>query len=351
MTTTTLFDSATNDHALHHAWQRVRANAGAAGADGQSIFAFESRAHQRLLQLSTSLRNQSYTPEPLLHTQLLRPNKAPRPLSIPTVTDRIVQTAVKNALQPVAEAQFSDRSFAYRSCRSVGMALLQCQAEVARDNAWVLDADIQKFFDSIPHAPLRRCLAQWTTDSQLLRMIDQWLAQNPSVYGIGQGSPLSPLLSNLYLDALDKSFEAQGVPHVRYADDFLAFAPNQHAAARAHQLAHHTLDNLGLVLHPDKTQVLQPGEDLHFLGQTLVLGKQSKTFAISRPSNEPSPQAAIAPDGNNLARLTVAPLHHSYPPCSPAAVQHWQLSQLHTTAVCTYLSPTLGAKRIPHILW
>lgn len=308
MTTTTLFASATTDHALHHAWQRVRANAGAAGTDGQSIFAFESRAHQRIEQLRTCLHSQRYMPQPLLHTQLQRPHKTPRPLSIPTVTDRIVQTAVKNALQPSAEAQFSSRSFAYRPFRSVGMALAQCQAEVAQGNTWVVDADIQKFFNSIPHAPLRECIGQWTSDAQLLRMIDLWLAQSPNGCGIGQGSPLSPLLSNLYLDALDKSFEAQGIPHVRYADDFVAFAPNQHAAATAHQLAHHTLDSLGLVLHPGKTQVLQPGDALHFLGQTLVLGNQTKTFALGCPPSEPRPPATPAANAGNLARLLVAPI-------------------------------------------
>ena len=308
MTTTPLFDSATSANALHHAWQRVRANAGAAGTDGQSIFAFESRAHQRIEQLRTCLHSQRYTPQPLLHTQLQRPHKSPRPLSIPTVTDRIVQTAVKNALQPSAEAQFSSRSFAYRPFRSVGMALAQCQAEIAQGNTWVVDADIQKFFDSIPHARLRECINQWTTEAPVLRMIDQWLAQSPQGCGIGQGSPLSPLLSNLYLDALDKSFEAQGIPHVRYADDFVAFAPSQHAAASAHQLAHHTLDSLGLVLHPDKTQVLQPGEALHFLGQTLALGNQTKTFALGCLPAPPSTPATPQPNSGNLARLLVAPI-------------------------------------------
>ncbi len=262
---------------LWEAWQQVRANQGAAGIDKMSVEKFGERALERLEQLSADLRNKSYRPQPVRRVLIPKNGGGQRPLGIPTVRDRIVQQALLQVLEPIFEAKFSNRSHGFRRERGCATALRVVDRAVRHGYGWVVDADIETFFDTVDHEKLLEALNEEVADASVLKLIRQILRAGvvlpeaaevePTELGTPQGGPASPLLANIYLHRLDERMVEAGYGLVRYADDFVIFAKSESEATAALPLAREVLEGeLGLTLHPEKTRVVSVAEGFAFLG-------------------------------------------------------------------------------------
>ncbi|MGC9184893.1 MAG: CRISPR-associated endonuclease Cas1 [Thiomonas sp.] len=270
-----LLDRALLDDTLLAGWERVRDNAGGPGVDGVTIAQFSQHVLQRLPALRQRVLAENYVALPLRRIEMARPGKSPRVLAVPCVADRVVQSAVALTLSPLLDPGFEDFSFGYRPGRSVPRAVLHlCDA---RDSGlvWIAEADIQSCFDSIPWAALLHKLGDSLPDGSLLPLIRHWLGlplQWPDGHlsarhqGVPQGSPLSPLLSNVFLDGLDKALAAGPWCAVRYADDFVIAAASRAEAQRGLQQAAQWLETQGLKLNLEKTRVVHFEQGFSFLG-------------------------------------------------------------------------------------
>lgn len=262
---------------LQAAWAKVWANRGAAGADGMTVAKFAERQDEHLPRLAEDLRAGSYRPQPVRRVWIPKAGGGQRPLGIPTVRDRVVQQAILQVLEPIFEPTFSPRSHGFRKGRGCASALAVVDRAVKHGYTWVVDADIEAFFDSVDHDKLLDAVHEEVTDGSLLRLVRRILeagvvepgtaSVEPSEMGTPQGGPLSPLLANLYLHALDERLTAAQVGLVRYADDFILFAKSETEAQAALELAREVLEGeLGLRLHPAKTKVVTAAEGFEFLG-------------------------------------------------------------------------------------
>jgi CRISPR-associated protein Cas1 len=268
-----LFLAATTPAGLGDGWQRVWRNQGAAGGDGMTVTAFAVGAPERLAALSTALREGTYRPGPLRQASIPKPSGGSRRLTIPCVRDRVAQSAVAQKLGAALDAEMDDASFGYRPGRGVADAVKRVETLRRRGFVWTLDADIDDFFDSIPIDALVTRLLDWITDGPLIDLVALWLEQAAvQGRGIAQGSPLSPLLANLYLDRLDETMSAGGLRIVRYADDFVVLAKDRPAAEAAKTRVEKLLADHGLGLDPDKTRIRSFDDTLRFLGHAFVRG-------------------------------------------------------------------------------
>ena len=269
-----LVGQALSDDTLMLAWARVKANGGVGGTDGVSLADFSNGAMGRIARLRDQVRDGRYTPQPLLQVALPRPGRGPRLLAIPAVRDRILQTAVTMVLNPILDPHFEDESYAYRPGRSVRQAV--DRVAQLRDAGYVVavDADIHSFFDNIPHQQLLERYAMYVDDASLLPLISGWL-NTPiqtaeglvrPLAGIAQGSPLSPLLANLYLDGFDEAIAVGERRLVRYADDFVILCRDIQSAEQALEDAALWLGAAGLDLNYDKTRLTTFDHGISFLG-------------------------------------------------------------------------------------
>lgn len=270
----TLLARTLSDALLLNAWQRVQVNAGGPGSDGVTIDQFNLDADARLRRLRKQVLDNRYMPQPLRRIALQRPGRSPRLLAVPTVRDRILQTAAALALGPELEQVFGPCSFGYRP----GRCVIQAVEHVIRGHEhgfeWAVDADIHGFFDHIPHASLLERLKQTVPDHSLSPLIEQWLLTptivdglpQRSEQGIAQGSPISPLLANLYLDGLDRCVASAEQWLVRYADDFLILCRSYDRAEIALEQAGQWLSEQGLDFAYDKTRITCFANGFEFLG-------------------------------------------------------------------------------------
>lgn len=292
---TRLFEALCTIERLGEGYRRVKKNKGSPGVDGITIEAFGMNLDEELRQLKQELESWAYKPSPVRRVEIPKPGgKGIRLLGVPTVRDRVVHAALKELLEPTFEARFSSHSYGFRPERSQRQALEAARRIVAGGKRYVVDIDLSKFFDRIHHDRLIARLGRHVRDKRILRLIGSLLRSgilanglvSPSTEGAVQGSPLSPLLSNIVLDELDKELERRGLEFCRFADDCNIFVKSPKAAERVMgSVSGYIEKRLKLVVNQEKSQVAR-SDRVKFLGMTIV----GNTIAISHKAL----QAAMA---------------------------------------------------------
>ena len=264
---------------LFQAWNKVVSNDGMAGYDKRSITDYSWRIEEHLAALGRQLLTSTYEPQPLMKLVMLKPTGKLRTLLIPTVMDRVAQTAAAIVLTPLVESELGANTFAYRK----GLSRMTAAREIERlrnlGYQWVVDADISSFFDTVDHTLLFQRLRKLCDDEELLMLISRWLTvlivdgHNPKVKnttGLPQGCPISPMLANLYLDKFDECIEKEGFKLVRFADDFLILCKSKPNAEAALQLSESALAELKLQLNNEKTRITTFSEGFKYLGYLFI---------------------------------------------------------------------------------
>lgn len=271
-----LIDKVYSPANLAAATAKVVANKGAAGVDHVSVEQFHARADAELRDLGGQLRQGTYRPQPIRRVWIPKPGSTEeRPLGIPTVRDRVVQTALVHVLQPIFERDFAPASYGFRPGKGAQQALDRVEELLAAGCRYVVDADLKSYFDSIPHGRLLERIRSKVADGRVLGLVESFLKAGileglrewTPAAGAPQGAVLSPLLSNIYLDPLDQLCASSGLAMVRYADDFVILCRTRAEAERALGLVQAWVASNGLALHPDKTRVVDAqAESFAFLG-------------------------------------------------------------------------------------
>lgn len=294
-----LYDKVYRDDVLLEAWKRVKENQGSSGVDGIRIEDIETIGIEKYLrEIQKELMDGRYVPSPVKRVMIPKPDGKQRPLGIPTVRDRIVQMATKIAIEPVFEADFKNCSYGFRPKRSAKQALEVVRKACNNKGYYVVDADIQTFFDNVNQEKLMKLVEQRISDRRILKLIRQWLKAGVlyenvleiSDLGTSQGSVISPLLANIYLNTLDRLWEKYGLTHgklVRYADDSVIICKNKKSANHALELLGYIMGKLDLTLHPVKTKIVclwDGKEGFDFLG--MHHRRFNKTRKDGRPYGE-----------------------------------------------------------------
>jgi RNA-directed DNA polymerase len=276
----TLIDKVYAPRTLEAATAQVVSRKGAAGVDHVTVTAFAERSQIELAKLSQELRDGTYRPQAVRRVRIPKPGtRETRPLGIPTVRDRVVQTAVVKVLEPIFERGFAEHSYGFRPGRGCRDALRRVDALLKAGYHYVVDADLKSYFDTIPHDRLLARLKTCVADGRVLSLIEgflkagilEGLTEWTPTEGAPQGAVLSPLLSNVYLDPLDHLVAQAGFEMVRYADDFVILCRTAADAERALELVRQWVAEHGLTLHPDKTKIVDVREaGFDFLGYRFV---------------------------------------------------------------------------------
>lgn len=280
-----LIDKVYRQRTLQAAWEQVKGNRGAAGIDRQSIEGFAANAERYLNELAKDLQEDRYQAQAVRRVDIPKAGGKTRPLGIPTVKDRIVQTAVKRVIEPIFENEFLPTSYGFRPGRGCKDALREVDKHLKEGYTHVVDADLKGYFDSIPHSLLRERIEERISDGRLLELLAGWLRQDivkglerwTPTGGTPQGAVISPLLANLYLHPLDERMARLGYRMVRYADDFVILCQSAEQAQMALNEVNVWVNANGLTLHPDKTHVgncLLEGQGFEFLGYRFEAGKR-----------------------------------------------------------------------------
>ena len=268
---------------LEMAWDRVQANRGSGGVDGQRLEAFGQQLGSELNRLQTELKEEAYQPQPVRQVQIPKAGKPGefRTLGIPTIYDRVCQQALLNRLEPIFEPVFDDANFGYRRGRSTKDALRKVWKEIESGREWIVDADLKDFFGSVDHEKLLTLVAQQVADGRVLSLIKAMLKAGsygqgrlfPSERGTPQGGVVSPLLSNILLTPFDREMRRRGYQLTRYADDWVITCKSVAEARAAVAAALRILKQLGVVLHPQKTRIVHVQHGFEFLGYKIKRGK------------------------------------------------------------------------------
>jgi RNA-directed DNA polymerase len=317
-----LIDKVYSPGNLRSAFDKVKANQGAAGCDHQTIEMVEARLEATIEDLSAQLRAGTYRPCRVKRVHIPKPGShETRPLGIPTVRDRVVQTALRNVMEPIFERDFAEHSYGFRPGRGCKDALRRVDALLRAGYTHVVDADLKSYFDTIPHGQLMGWIEEKIADGRVLRLVESFLAQGvmdgleawTPESGSPQGAVISPLLSNVYLDPLDHLMAAEGYEMVRYADDFVILCRSTAQAEAALGRVRQWTADAGLTLHPDKTRIVDANEEgFDFLGYHFKKNKcwpSKKSIRKFRHSIRPKTRrrngqslSAIIADVNRMTR-------------------------------------------------
>ena len=265
---------------LNRAYKKVVANKGASGVDGVTVEELGDYIRENREKIVTSLRNRTYIPKPVRRVYIPKDNGKKRPLGIPTALDRTIQQAIAQPISDIYEEIFSDYSYGFRTGRSCHDAIRQALEYLNDGYEWVVDIDIEQFFDKVNHDKLIQILREQVNDSTTLNLIRKYLKagvmenglEKVTITGVPQGSVISPLLANIYLNTLDRLWEKYGLTHgilVRYADDTVIICKNKKSANHALNLLQYIMAKLDLKLHPVKTKIISMWdgkEGFDFLG-------------------------------------------------------------------------------------
>jgi RNA-directed DNA polymerase len=290
--TTSLMEEVLRRENLTEAYKRVKRNRGAAGVDGMTVDELMPYCRAHWDEIRERLLHGSYTPSPVKKVEIPKPNgKGTRILGIPTVLDRMIQQAIQQVLTPIYDPTFSESSFGFRPGRSAHQAISQAKRYVAEGYDWEVDIDLSNFFDRVNHDVLMSRLARMVKDKRLLRLIRKYLqagmmeggVTSPRTEGTPQGGPLSPLLSNVLLDELDKELESRGHRFCRYADDVTIYVKSEAAGKRVMETLTKFLEKrLRLKVNREKSAVARPW-DRTFLGYSFT-GEKDARVRISGES-------------------------------------------------------------------
>ena len=308
-----LYDKISREDILSHAWRLVRANRGDPGVDGISFGAIESGigVETFLRDLARDLKDKTYRAQPVRRVMILKQDGSLRPLGIPTIRDRVAQMAVKLIIEPIFEADFCANSYGFRPRKSAHDAVDDIANTLWAGYTQVIDADLSKYFDSIPHAKLLAVVAERVVDGGILRLIKQWLKApvigedgngvkktvgggKANSKGTPQGGVISPLLSNCYLHILDRIWQRRHLKgklqahRVRYADDFVVLCRKD--VEEPLKVVRHVLERLGLSLNETKTQIVDATQaSFNFLGFTIQMSRGASTgkaYPNVRPADQ-----------------------------------------------------------------
>jgi RNA-directed DNA polymerase len=279
-----LMDKVHAERTLRAASARVKANHGSSGVDHVTVEMFETELDDNLRRLAEGLRTGEYRPQAIRRAYISKTgSREKRPLGIPTVRDRVVQTALKMVLEPIFERDFAAHSYGFRPNRGCKDALRRVDELLKDGSVFVVDADLKSYFDTILHDRLLALVGQKVTDGKIMGLLEQFLRQGildglavwTPEEGTPQGAVISPLLSNIYLDPLDQVMAREGFEMVRYADDFVVLCRSQAQAARALAVIADWTASAGLVLHPDKTRLINARtQSFDFLGYRFANGRR-----------------------------------------------------------------------------
>jgi RNA-directed DNA polymerase len=280
-----LIDKVYREDTLYAAARRVTGRKKkAAGVDHVTPEMFEQRMSANVRQLHEELEGGTYRPRPVRRTMIPKPgSRERRPLGIPTIRDRVVQTALRDVMEPIFERDFAEHSYGFRPGRGCKDALRRVDALLKAGHDYVVDADLKSYFDTIPHERLVELIAKKISDGRVLALIESFLKQGvmdglrewTPEEGSPQGAVISPLLSNIYLDPLDQLMAASGFEMVRYADDFVILCRTAEEAEAALSLVREWTAQAGLTLHPEKTHVAHAATDgFQFLGYHFTRGER-----------------------------------------------------------------------------
>jgi RNA-directed DNA polymerase len=311
----TLVDKTYAPANLHSAFEKVWRNGGSAGADGQTVAHFERHAEAELQRLHEQLRAGTYRPQPVRRAWIAKPgSKEQRPLGIPAVRDRIVQGALRHVLEPIFETEFAGQSYGFRPGRGAKDALRRVDTLLKAGHVWVVDADLKSYFDTIPHDRLLALVRARVADGRVLALVESFLRAGvmeeakgwrPTECGTPQGGVISPLLANLYLDPLDHQMAAAGWEMVRYADDFVILSRSAAEAVEALAAVRAWVAEAGLVLHPEKTRIVDATQrgGFDFLGYHFERGMRWPREKSLKKLKERVRAKTLRTDGRSLRAI------------------------------------------------
>lgn len=290
-----LIDKVYERRNLNAAFAKVKANKGGPGKDWVTVSAYEQHLDEELDRLGEHLKTGAYEPQPVLRKWIPKGDGKQRPLGIPTVRDRVAQTALRNVLEPIFEREFAEHSYGFRPGRGAKDALGRVKQLLEAGYCHVVDADIQGYFDSIPKARLMSLVRERIADGRVLGLVEQYLNQPvmealktwTPPEGTPQGAVISPLLANLYLNPLDHLMADLGVEMTRYADDFVLQCRSHEEAQEALERLRQWMGGAELTLHPDKTRIVSMEEDdsyFDFLGYRFKRHK-GRDYRFIRPKS------------------------------------------------------------------
>ena len=261
---------------LEMAWEKVRSNRGSGGVDGKNLEQFAVELDQQLDQLYIELRGDTYQPRPVRQVQIPKVGKPGeyRMLGVPTIYDRVCQQALLNRIEPIFEPVFDEANFGYRRGRSTQDAMRKVWKEIQSGSEWIVEGDLKDFFGSVDHEKLLALVAKQIADGRVLRLIKAMLKAGsygrgrlyPTERGTPQGGVVSPVLSNVLLTPFDREMRRKGYQVTRYADDWVITCKSAAEARAAIVAAQRILEQLGVLLHPQKTRIVHVRHGFEFLG-------------------------------------------------------------------------------------